>query len=101
MFRPERFVPSDQHYPPVKESGRANYERCLGEMEKTLERQDYAVGSRFTVVDPFWLVFFRWSVRSNYDMRARFPAYTAYAERLCERPSVQRALSAEGISVWS
>jgi len=101
LFRPERFVPGDQHYAPVKESGRANYERCLGEMEKTLERQDYAVGSRFTVVDPFWLVFFRWGVRSNYDMRARFPAYTAYAERLCERSSVQRALRAEGIAVWS
>jgi glutathione S-transferase len=62
--------------------------------------RSYAVGAKFSVVHPFWLVFHRWGVRS-YDMRKRFPAYTAYAERLCERSSVQRAPSTEGISVWS
>ena len=101
LFRPERFVPDEQSYPAVKESGRTNYERCLADIEKMLQRQDYAVGARFTVVDPFWLVFYRWGVRSGYDMRNRFPAYTAYAERLCERPGVQRALSVEEISVWN
>ena len=101
LFRPERFVPNEQHFAPVKESGRLNYERCLADIEKILQRHEYAVGPQFTVVDPFWLVFYRWGMRSSYDMRSRFPAYTAYAERLCSRPSVQRALSAEGISVWN
>src|SRR6185436_9177283 len=100
LFRPERFVPNERDYPAVKESGRSNYERCLADIEKRLQRQEYAVGAQFTVVDPFWLVFYRWGVRSSYDMRNRFPAYTAYAERLCERSSVQRALSVEEISVW-
>jgi glutathione S-transferase len=62
--------------------------------------QEYALGALFTVVDPFWLVFYRWGMRSSYDMRNKFPAYTAYAERLCNRSSVQRSLTAEGISVW-
>ena len=101
LFRPERFVPGEQHHPPVKESGRTNYERCLADIEKKLESQEYSLGARFTVVDPFWLVFYRWGVRSGYDMRSKFPAYTAYAERLCRRSSVQRALTAEGISVWN
>lgn len=101
LFRPERFVPDELNYPPVKESGRINYERCLAEIEKRLQHQEYAVGARFTVVDPFWLVFYRWGVRSSYDMRDRFPAYTSYAERLCSRSSVQRALITEEISVWN
>lgn len=101
LFRPERFVPDEKSYPAVKESGRLNYERCLADIEKRLQRQPYAVGDQFTVVDPFWLVFYRWGMRSGYDMRNRFPAYTAHAERLCDRPSVQRALHTEGISVWS
>ena len=101
LFRPERFVPDEESYPPVKESGRIHYERCLADIDARLQGQDYAVGARFTVVDPFWLVFYRWGVRSSYDMRSRFPAYTAYAERLCERPSVQRALTVEGISIWN
>ena len=101
LFRPERFVPSEQNYPVVKESGRANYERCLAEIEKKLQHQAYAVGAQLGVVDPFWLVFYRWGVRSSYDMRQKFPAYTAYAERLANRSSVQKALSAEGISLWN
>lgn len=100
LFRPERFVPGEQDYPPVKASGRINYERSLAQIENTLQHQDYSVGGEFTVVDPFWLVFYRWAVRTGYDMRNAFPAYTAYAERLCRRPSVQRALAAEEISVW-
>ena len=78
-----------------------NYERCLVDIEERLQRQEYAVGAQFTVVDPFWLVFYRWGVRSSYDMRNRFPAYTAYAQRLSHRASVQKALTAEGITVWN
>jgi glutathione S-transferase len=84
----------------VKESGRVNYKRCLADIEMRLHRLDYALGAQFSVVDPFWLVFYRWGVRSGYDMRKAFPVYTAYAERLCNA-SVQRALTAEGISVWN
>src|SRR4051812_2462844 len=80
IFRPERFVPSEQNYHPVKESGRINYERCLVDIEKRLQSEQYAVGAQFTVVDPFWLVFYRWGVRSDLEMRKSFPAYTAYVE---------------------
>ena len=100
LMRPERFVLREESYPPVKESGQANYGRCLADIDARLQRNEYAVGPQFTVVDGFWLVFFRWGMRSGYDMRAMFPAYTAYVERLLNRPSVQRALSVEGISVW-
>jgi len=100
LFRPERFVLDEQDYPSVQASGRINYEQCLTDIEQQLNQQPYAIGTQFTVVDPFWLVFYRWGVVADYDMRGQFPAYTAYAERLCQRPSVQKALSAEGISVW-
>lgn len=101
LLRPERFVPNEQNHPLVKESGRTNYERCLADIEKELQHREYSLGSRFTVVDPFWLVFYRWGVQTGYDMRGKFPAYTNYAERLCSRSSVQRALTTEGISVWN
>jgi glutathione S-transferase len=101
LLRPERFVPTNDSYPPVKESGRVNFDRCLIDIEDRLQAHSYAVGTQFTVVDPFWLVFYRWGVRSNYDMRSRFPAFTRYAERLCQRPSVQQALTVEAISIWN
>src|SRR5258707_8525302 len=43
LFRPERFVPNEQSYPPVKESGHVNYERCLAGIEETLQHRDYSV----------------------------------------------------------
>ena len=100
LFRPERFVRDERNYPPVKESGDFNFQQCLAEIEHMLQHREYSLGSRFSVVDPFWLVFYRWGVRTRYDMRSRFPAFTAFAERLSRRPSVERALAAEGISVW-
>lgn len=100
IFRPERYVLDKQYHTPVKESGRLNYEQCLTDIETLLTNQEYALGSQFSVVDPFWLVFYKWGILANYDMRHQFPAFTTHAERLCNRPSVQKALAIEGISIW-
>lgn len=100
IFRPERFVPSEDAYPPVQASGHVNFQRCLAEIESHLTRSRFAVGSRFTVVDPFWLVFYRWGIRQGYEIKRHYPAYTRYAEVLSQRPSVMAALSVEGISLW-
>jgi glutathione S-transferase len=55
----------------------ANYERCLADIDTRLQHHGCAAGER-----------------------TKFPAYTAYAERLCSRPGVQQALSVKGISMW-
>ena len=100
ILRSERFVPSEDAYPPVQASGHVNFQRCLAEIEAHLTRSPFAVGSRFTVVDPFWLVFYRWGIRQGYEIKRLYPAYTRYAEVLSQRPSVMAALSVEGISLW-
>lgn len=100
LVRPERFVLNQQDYAAVKECGKVNYENCLADIETQLTSKEYALGARFSVVDPLWLVFYRWGVQAGYNMRSRFPAYTNYAEGLCRRASIQRALSTEAISVW-
>jgi glutathione S-transferase len=100
ILRPERFVPSEDAYPPVQANGHVNFQRCLAEIEAHLTRSPFAVGSRFTVVDPFWLVFYRWGIRQGYEIKRLYPAYTRYAEVLSQRASVMAALSVEGISLW-
>lgn len=100
LFRPERFVTNEKHYSPVQESGRINYKQCLVDIDKHLKTKDFALGNQISVVDPFWLVFYRWGIIAGYNMHKEFPAYSAYAEVLCGLPSVQKALSTEGISVW-
>jgi glutathione S-transferase len=101
ILRPERFVERAEHFPPVVSSGHANFQRCLADIEAHLQLQPYAVGAAFTVVDPFWLVFYRWGIRQGYDMKSIYPKYTNYIERLEQRPSVTAALRAEAISPWA
>lgn len=73
---------------------------CLADIEAHLGRHAFAVGTNFSVVDPFWLVFYRWGARQKYEMKVLYPAYTSYIERLVQRPSIASALRAEAISPW-
>ncbi|MDY0331530.1 MAG: glutathione S-transferase N-terminal domain-containing protein [Thiomonas sp.] len=101
ILRPERFVSSQDDYQAVQASGHQNFQRCLADIDTHLDGSDFAVKGQFTVVDPFWLVFFRWGVRQGYNMKSSYPAYTRYVESLSQRPSVVAALEAEGISLWA
>jgi glutathione S-transferase len=100
IWRPERFIGAANDYPAVIARGHDVFRTCLRDIESHLSQNDFALGSQYSVVDPFLLVFYRWAVRVDYEMRQDFPSYTRFAEALCERPAVKRALSTEGISVW-
>jgi len=99
IFRPERFLLNKEDFGLVKASGKVNYEQCLNEIEAIVTDQPYALGENFSVVDPFWLVFYRWGLVADFDMREQFPYFTQHIERLCERDSVKQALDTEGIAV--
>ncbi|MFP8780170.1 glutathione S-transferase family protein [Hydrogenophaga sp. RWCD_12] len=100
ILRPERFVASAADFPPVQSSGHANFRRCLADIEAHLGRHAFALGTGFSVVDPFWLVFYRWGTRQGYEMKVLYPNYTCYLENLALRPSIAAALQAEAISPW-
>ncbi len=100
VLRPERFAQSSEAYDFVKASGHSNFQRCLSEIDAHLAQNKLAVANRFSVVDPYWLVFFRWGAREGYDMKNQYPSYCRYVDALCERPTIARALQVEGITVW-
>ena len=64
---------------------------ALVEGKLSEHRSDYAVGDSFTVVDPFLVLIYCWAERLNIRMEAAYPRYTAYVQRLLERPSVIEA----------
>lgn len=61
----------------------------------------WAVGNQYSTVDMFLLVIYRWGNRMGIDMPQTYPAWTEHTRRIIERPAVTRALTQEGISVWS
>jgi glutathione S-transferase len=99
LWRPQRFVHDEALFPPVSAKGRENVGDNFRFIETRMQDRHWAIGHAYTVVDPYLLVFYRWGNRIGLDMRRDYPAWSNHAERLLERPAVQRALQQEGVSV--
>jgi glutathione S-transferase len=52
------------------------------------------MGSQYTVADPYALVFYGWGVRAKLPM-TDLAAYTAFKNRMLERPAVRKVLESE------
>ncbi|WP_245516735.1 glutathione binding-like protein, partial [Methylobacterium segetis] len=67
--------------------------------EVRLSNGGWAVGGRYSVVDPYLLLFWTWGrgPALGFDMAERFPAWTAHARAMAGRPAVQRAFAREGL----
>ena len=100
FWRMQRFVVDEQLFPLIKEKGWENILENFAFIEGRLAGRNWAVGNAYTAVDAYLLVFFRWGNRIGIDMRAGYPRWTAQAERVLERPAVQRVIQQEGINVW-
>ncbi len=63
----------------------------------------WAIGSRYTVADPYLLVYWTWGRGPvlGFDMARDFPHWTEHARRLAARPAVQKAFAAEGLKLPS
>lgn len=101
LWRPERFVDNPDHFVYVTARGRKNVHAMFEQIEARLPQHAWAVGSTFTVIDPYIGVFYRWGCRIGVDMAGQYPKWTAHMKRLAQRPAVQRTLDQEKISLWS
>ena len=117
FWRAQRFVADEKLFPAVKEKGMQNILENYAYIENRLAGRSWAVGDvqgstsaaggrmpgaaeAYTAVDAYLLVFFRWGNRIGVDMRGGYPRWTAHAERMLQRPAVQRAIEQEGINIW-
>jgi len=59
-----------------------------------LRGKDWIMGSQYTVVDPYALVFYGWGVAGGFPMK-ELGAYTAWRERMMQRPTVRKVVESE------
>ena len=61
----------------------------------------WTAGDAFSVSDSYVLVFWTWGrgPTLGYDMAKDFPAWTALARRMAERPAVKTVFAREGIEL--
>lgn len=99
VFRPERFTTDAAGAEAIAAQGRLSIRTGYADIEQRLSGKTWALGERYTVVDAFLLVFYRWGNRCGLTMRQDYPEYTRMMDAVRARPAVKRAVEHEGIQV--
>lgn len=89
-------------HPPADDAAKAELREVtmakLRLIEDSLFVGPWALGQRYCTSDPYLFVFERWARAGRLLDPATFPRMNAHLDRIQERPAVQRALAAEGLS---
>jgi len=93
-MRPERFAEGEAAQATVRDTGRKSFWGNCREIDAMLQGKDWIMGSQFTVVDGYALVFYGWGVRGGFPMN-ELGAYTAWKDRMLKRPAVRKILDSE------
>jgi glutathione S-transferase len=94
IMRPERFTADEGAQATVKEMGRRSFWANCQEINALLEGKDWMMGKQYTVCDPYALVFYGWGLRAELPLK-ELTAYTAWKERMLQRPAVRKILERE------
>lgn len=95
--RPERYSADPAAFPAIKDMGLKTFHNYLKQIDGMLAGRDWFL-DRYSVVDPYALVFYIWGVRRELPV-AELRNFTAFKERLLQRPAAQRALDDEKIKL--
>lgn len=99
LFRPGFLIADEALFPRVREVGIPRLRDTLLEVERRLDGRVWALGDRFSVVDPYLLVFHIWSQREDIKPHvADMPNWMAHRARVDARSATQRVLAREGIT---
>jgi glutathione S-transferase len=99
--RAARYASDPRAVEDVAATGRKTCRTLWESVEKRLGQGPFAIGERYSVADPYLLVYWLWgkSPLLGYDMAHDFPHWTAHARRLARRGAVQRAFAGEGLQL--
>jgi glutathione S-transferase len=70
--------------------------RRLETVAEQLSSQPFLLGENFSVADAYLFVTLSWGKYVNFDI-SRWPALVKYADKISERPAVQKAMKEEGL----
>lgn len=97
LIRPERYTDEPATYDAIRAKSRKTIEECYRMIEEKLEGP-HAVGGRFTAVDAYLYVFYRWGNFDGFAMDC--PKYRALVVELSKREAVRKTVEAEQIKSY-
>jgi glutathione S-transferase len=95
--RPERYTADTSAYPGIKDMGLKTFHGYLKQTDAMLDGREW-LSDRYSVLDPYAFVFYAWGVRRELPM-GELKNYTAFKDRMMQRPAVQRVAEDEKIKV--
>ncbi len=95
--RPERYSADPSAFPAIKERGLKTFHGYLKQIDGMLAGHEWFSG-RYSVLDPYGLVFYTWGVRRELPV-GELMNYTAFKDRMLQRPGVRSALDDEKIKL--
>ena len=95
--RPERYTADQSAYPGIKDAGLKTFHGYLKQIDGMLAGREW-LSDKYSVLDPYGFVFYTWGVRRELPM-AELKNYTAFKDRMLERPAVQRVVEDEKVKL--
>jgi glutathione S-transferase len=95
--RPERYTPDTNAHASIKETGLKTFHGYLKQIDGMLSGREW-FGDKYSVLDPYGLVFYTWGKRRELPVD-ELKNYTAFKDRMKQRPSVAKVLSEEKVNV--
>lgn len=99
--RPERYSADEEAFDAIRAKAAETCGDLFTLTEVKLSNGGWAVGDRYSVVDPYLLLFWTWGrgPALGFDMAERFPHWTAHARAMAQRPAVQAVFAREGLKL--
>lgn len=99
--RPERYSPEEEAHPAIRAKGADTSGDLFTMTEVRLSSGGWAIPERYSVVDPYLLLFWTWGrgPALKFDMAGRFPHWTAHARAMAARPAVRAVFAREGLEL--
>jgi glutathione S-transferase len=95
--RPERYASDPALFPNIQEMGRKTFHGYLRQIDGMLAQRQW-FSDKYSVVDPYGLIFYVWGVRRELPM-TELKNYTGFKDRMIERPAVRRVFEDERIKI--
>lgn len=93
IWRTERFTTDAAAQESVREHGRVQIGQYFERIESGLSGE-WMLGDRYSVLDPYLMVFWRWGLRLQMDM-ASYARWADHTARVMSRPAVERVIARE------
>src|SRR5262250_1747118 len=95
--RPERYAADSAAFATIKETGRKAFHGYLKQVDAMLGGREW-LSDRYSVLDPYALVFYTWGVRRELPM-AELKNYSAHKDRMLKRPATANVVADEKVKV--